>query len=94
MVHPNCCHVFEHKTEKYQMYAMSNIGATVSTWQQIMNEGHTVAKDAESILDYYEKEYAPYVRNPVYIGSPEWYLDQKMASIRLNQWMAKYVTYF
>lgn len=69
------------------MYAMSNIGATVSTWRQILNEGHTVAKDAETILDYFEKEYAPYVRNPVNFGSAEWYLDQQMVSIRLNQWI-------
>ena len=67
-----------------------NIGATVSTWKEIMNDGqHSIAKDAESILNYYEAEYGAIVRRPVEYASPEWYYDQKMVSIRIAQWIQK-----
>jgi len=70
---------------------MGNIGATVSTWRQILNEGHVVGKDTESILDYYEEEYGAHIRKPVKYASAEWFFDQKLISIRIAEWMQRFV---
>jgi len=54
-----------------------------------MNDGHSIAKDTEGILNYYEDEYGPLVRRPVEYGSPDWYYDQKLVSVRIGQWIEK-----
>ena len=71
------------------MIAMSNIGATTSTWRQIMNENQTTANDAESILNYFGQVFGENVRRKVEFGSDNWYLDQKMISIRVQEWIDK-----
>lgn len=52
LVHGGCCGSFQMNNKSYPMYPMSNIGATVSTWRQIINDNHSVAGDSESILNY------------------------------------------
>ena len=86
----NCCGDFNHKSERFLMLPLSNIGATVSTWQYIMfgNAGHCINLTAEAILDYFAKEFGLLVHNPTSKGENDmWYLDQHMASIRIQQWI-------
>ena len=89
----HCCGNFAHKGKEYQMFPMGNIGATVSTWREIINDGRLeLAKDAKSILSYYEDEYGAVVRQPVKFASKEWYYDQHLVSIRIAQWIQRYKT--
>ena len=91
LVHGHCCGDFLYKGERYRMYPMGNIGMTVSTWWEVMNvpRNRAVAKDAESILNYYEEEYGSWIRRPVEYASPEWFFDQKLVSMRIAQWIQK-----
>jgi len=70
---------------------MGNIGATVSTWRQIINEGQQdiLAKDAESILNYFEREFGTHIRKPIKHASAEWCFDQKLVSVRIAQWIKR-----
>ncbi len=87
LIHSDCCGDFIYKDVKYRMYPMGNIGATVSTWRQIINSDLVI--DAQSILDYFEEEFGPNVRNPVKHASDEWYFDQKLVSVRIAQWIQR-----
>lgn len=73
------------------MYPMSNIGATVSTWRQIMNHGRRFANESESILNYLEDSFGEKARRTsIIVGQEEWYMDQRIVSIRLSEWIMKY----
>lgn len=54
----NCCDPFTvpwRPNKVFVMYSMMNIGASVATWRQLMNDGRrTIANDTESIFKYYE----------------------------------------
>ena len=89
-VHAGCCGTFTINNKTYPMYAMSNIGATVATWRQIMNENHPIATDAEGMLDYFGEIFGDQARSPVVVGKETWYMDQRGVSIRLAEWMDKY----
>jgi hypothetical protein len=89
LVHSECCGYFTKNNATYPMYPMSNIGATVSTWRQIMNVNHTVANDSESILSYLEEHFGANARNPeLVVGQEKWYMDQRLVSVRLAEWMS------
>ena len=88
LVHSQCCGFFQINGTVYPMYAMSNIGATVATWQQILNEGHRFANDSSSIMQYLEDVHGPRVRDGVMAGN--WYVDQETVSLRIHQWIDKY----
>lgn len=90
LVHSGCCGTFKSNNKTYPMYPMSNIGATVSTWRQIMNENHPIATDAEGMLDYFAEIFGEQARSPVVVGQETWYMDQRGVSIRLAEWMDKY----
>jgi hypothetical protein len=87
LVHWGCCGEFEMHNKSYSIYPMSNIGATVSIWRQIMNDNHSIAYDSESILDYLSDVFGERARKPVVVGEDEWYMDQQLVSIRLAEWM-------
>lgn len=89
-LHPDCCQVFQHKGKSFQMLPMGNIGTSVASWRQILNDGHAVAKDAKSIIDYYVDVYGESVRGRVSFGSDGWWLDQQLVSIRIGEWREKY----
>lgn len=72
------------------MFPMSNIGATVSVWKEVMNENHSIANNANSILDYFAEIFGDMARNEVIVGRESWYMDQQMVSIRLAEWMDKH----
>ena len=42
LVHSGCCGTFQWNGTNYRMYPMSNIGATVSAWKDIINYNHMV----------------------------------------------------
>ena len=42
LVHSGCCGTFQWNGTSYRMYPMSNIGATVSAWKDIINYNHMV----------------------------------------------------
>lgn len=89
LVHSDCCGSFTKNNVTYPMYPMSNIGASVSTWRQIMNANHIVANDSESILSYLEEHFGANVRNPeLVVGQEKWYMDQRLVSVRLAEWMS------
>ncbi len=90
LLHSECCIPFTMNNKSYPMYPMSNIGATVSIWRQIMNDNHNIAFDSESILNYLEEIFGKQVRRPIIVGQEAWYMDQRMISIRLVEWMAKH----
>ncbi|KZS02830.1 Uncharacterized protein APZ42_034585 [Daphnia magna] len=90
LVHSRCCGFFLMNNKSYPMYPMSNIGATVSTWRQVMNDNHSIAYDAETILNYLENVFGEMSRGPLIVGKETWYMDQRMTSIRLTEWMGKY----
>ena len=87
LVHSHCCGSFPFRNRSYRMIPMSNIGATAATWREIMNDNRPIAHDAESILNYYQQDFGPKVRQKVVYASDDWYLDQKMVSIRVQQWI-------
>jgi hypothetical protein len=87
LVHWECCGEFKMNNKSYSMYPMSNIGATVSIWKQIMNDNHPVANDSESILNYLQGVFGEIVRSPVIVDQETWYMDQRLVSIRLAEWM-------
>jgi hypothetical protein len=87
LIHWGCCGEFKMNNKSYSMYPMSNIGATVSTWKQIMNDNHSIAYDYQSILDYLVDVFGEKARSPVFVGEETWFMDQKIISIRLAEWM-------
>lgn len=92
LVHAGCCGKFTVNNKTYEMFPMSNIGANVGTWKEIMNEGHPLAYDAETILDYFGEIFGEQARSPVVVGQETWYMDQRLISIRLTEWMDKHGT--
>ncbi|EFX63539.1 hypothetical protein DAPPUDRAFT_119127 [Daphnia pulex] len=90
LLHSECCTPFSINNRSYPMYPMSNIGATVSTWRQIMNDNHKIAFNSDSILNYLGDVFGEQVRRPLVVGEEGWYMDQRMISIRLLEWMTKH----
>nr|CAH0110640.1 unnamed protein product [Daphnia galeata] len=88
LVHSECCEPFVLNNKSYPMYPMSNIGATVSAWRQIINDNHNmIANDSASILNYFEEIFGAQARRPIVVGQETWYMDQQMVSIRLSEWI-------
>jgi hypothetical protein len=87
LLHGECCGEFKMNNKSYRMYPMSNIGANVSTWREIMNDHHSVAYDSTTILDYFAQVFGELAKSPVVVGGDTWYMDQKLVSIRLAEWM-------
>jgi len=50
LVHSGCCGTFQWNGTNYRMYPMSNIGATVSVWKDIIDYNHLVYKLAHYLL--------------------------------------------
>jgi len=90
LVHSDCCDHFNFQNKSYRMLPMGNIGANASTWRQIMNYNHSKANDSESILNYYEEKFGPIVNEEVTFASANWYFDQKMISIRIQEWIDRH----
>nr|CAH0102665.1 unnamed protein product [Daphnia galeata] len=87
LVHGECCGEFKMNNKFYSMYPMSNIGATVSIWRQLMNENHSIAYDSESILNYLQDVFGEISWSSDIVGRETWYMDQRLISIRIAEWM-------
>lgn len=92
LAHSHCCGTFEHRGREYRMLPMSYIGARVSTWRQIMDFSSTLDKNqSEEMLKYFEAEFGPRVHAPnVKRDSNQWYYDQYMISLKIDNWISKY----
>lgn len=91
LVHGMCCGLFDFKGKKYRMYPMGNIGATVSTWREILNEKQQkFSQDADSIVKYMEQEMGSVVNQDVVVAEDTWYVDSRLVSIRIAQWMERH----
>ena len=90
--HSHCCGSFVRNNVKYRMLPMGHIGARVETWRQIIDmTGHgNSSLTWQSIVDYLEEELGPTVREQVVFASKNWYHDQRLISIRIDQWMRRY----
>lgn len=86
LVHSRCCGNFNLYGKTYRMLPMSHIGASAATWRQIINGNGQTPRDAPSILDYMERTFGPIVRRRVQYDSAEWYFDQKLISIKIDEW--------
>ena len=89
LVHSKCCGPFTHDGRSYRMLPMSHIGASVATWKEIINTNSTqfYGNDSASILNYFEQFFGERVHRRVIFASDEWSLDQKLVSIRVDQWI-------
>ena len=88
-----CCGYFNFKGKRYRMLPLANIGARVSTWREIMFGKHKVCLNLTSaaILDYFAKDFGSLVYDKARKGENNlWYLDQHMASVRIEQWIQIY----
>ena len=90
LLHSDCCDHFNFQNKSFRMLPMCNIGANASTWRQIMNYNHPKADDSGTILKYFEEKFGPAVNEEVTFASDNWYLDQKMISIRIQEWIDRH----
>lgn len=90
LLHWGCCGNFTMNNRTYTMYMMSNIGATVAVWRDVINTNHSFAFDTESILDYLEEMFGDQARSPVIVGEERWYMDQKLVTVRFTEWIEKH----
>ena len=91
LVHSKCCAPFNYVGRSYPMFPMSNIGASAATWRQIINTNSSVlAKDSQSILKYFEFFFGKRVYRQVEYASKDWYLDQHVVSIRIDEWIRRH----
>lgn len=81
---------FELNKKTYVIQPMSNIGANVSTWKQIVNDGHSIASNSETIMNDLENVFGESARSKVIMNQTTWFMDQKLVSIRLAEWMDKH----
>lgn len=56
-----------------------------------MNHGRSrIANSPNTILNYMEEIFGSSVRIPTNISTHQWFMDQKMISIRLTEWMMRF----
>ena len=90
LIHSDCCDPCQFKGRTYRMIPMSHIGASASTWRQLINVYPSLlANDSSTILKYCKRVFGRRVYNPVEYASSDWYIDQKLISIRVDQWIRK-----
>ena len=89
LLHSECCGSFTLGGRDYTMLPISNVGASVATWKEIINvdDMMTTHSAAENILDYFQQMFGERVRNLVVFASDDWFMDQKMMSVRIDQWI-------
>lgn len=60
ILHSHCCGQFQHNNQSFRMIPMAHIGASASTWREIINANQTsLANDADSILEYFQNLFGP-----------------------------------
>jgi hypothetical protein len=90
LVHSKCCGKFNFGGRSYTMIPMSHIRASAATWKEIINVNlSVVANDSDTILDYFRNTFGESVHLPVEFASDDWYLDQRLVSIRIDEWVSR-----
>ncbi|XP_032791043.2 uncharacterized protein LOC116928077 [Daphnia magna] len=90
LVHSQCCGPFKFDGRNYTMLPMSHVGASAATWKEIVNfNSSVVANDSASILEYLKQVFGERVHRPIIFASEDWYFDQKLISIRVDQWIKR-----
>lgn len=95
LIHSQCCGSFNLKGKSYRMLPMSHIGASAAVWKEIINVNSSsikAANDSETILDYFQNVFGDKVRQSVVYASKDWFLDQKLISIRVHDWIDRHET--
>lgn len=93
LVHSDCCGQFTFNGRSYRMLPMSHIGASVAVWRQMVNvypsSSSPLANDSATILMYLAKVFGRRVYKDVQFASDDWYFDQKLISIRADEWIRR-----
>ena len=92
-----CCGHFTHKDRHYRMRPMVSIGSYTMFWKAMMETEHNMSlpasPDSEDMLSYFHKEFGDMVYKEVTKGENDgWYLDQRMISVRLQQFAENHGT--
>ena len=90
-----CCGHFDHRGRQYRMLPMANIGMNVTTWRQVLktlsvDNNFTTCNEvatARDMVDNFRKEFGGIVDKPYNKGSKAWFLDQKMLSVRIDDFL-------
>lgn len=91
LLHNECCGSFSLAGRSYTMLPMQ-VGASAATWKEIINGDSSAPielTDSASILNYFQQMFGQRVRQSVAFASDDWYMDQKMLSIRVDQWLSR-----
>ena len=90
-VNSECCGSFDHGSHTYRLLPIGNIVTDINTWKEITNILSFYPRTVPEIIDYFFREFGPLAlektRKDEYVG---WYMDQRMISMRLSDWMDKY----
>ena len=81
---------FQHENRTYNMQAISCIAASVETWKQLVPHAPMEGNYTEHILSFLEERFGSNVRQKVILDSPEWYIDQKLISLNIYDWIEKH----
>ncbi len=85
-----CCGTFSFKGQVYNMFPMSSVVMSVTTWKEVMfsNSSLSSVKSAHEILEYLAKDYDPkLVYAPLRRAlNAAWYMDQTLISVRIKEW--------
>lgn len=93
LFHSDCCRPFVFKGRSYKMQPMSHVGASATTWKEMINSNSSiVAKDSPSILNRLEEIFGHQVRHRVIFASADWFLDQKFVTMSIEQWLSHHQT--
>lgn len=88
LLHSDCCGDFNHSNRSYRMIPMGYIGANAAIWRKIFGST-SIIKDSEDILKYFSNFFGEKVYRGADFGTGEWYYDQKLISILVEEWMKK-----
>ena len=90
-VNSECCGSFDHGSHTYRLLPIGNIVTDINTWKEITNILGFCPRTVPEIIDYFFREFGllalEKTRKDEYVG---WYMDQRMISMRLSDWMDKY----
>lgn len=90
LLHSDFFGPFNFGGRSFKMLHMMNVGARAATWREIINGNSSAAielNDSENILNYFQQIFGEQVRKPVEFASNDWCMDQKMMSIRIDEWI-------
>ena len=86
----DCCGSFKHNDEAYKMLPMANIGMNVNTWLNVTKRFKLSPRSVDEVLEYFSREFGSLAKESVVKGENDgWYMDQRMISILISDWMKK-----